>query len=74
MVLHPAAHLEIARQRHQDLLAEAERQRIAKAADHTPVTAARRWRSGRWWLQGRACSSPSGFGAARSDADAGLEV
>ncbi|HEX9415359.1 MAG TPA: hypothetical protein VF895_01485 [Gaiellaceae bacterium] len=38
MVLHPSIHLEIARQRHQDLLAEAERHRIAKAVDHAAAT------------------------------------
>ena len=32
MFLHPSIHLEIARQRQQDLLAEAERHRIAEAA------------------------------------------
>ena len=69
MVLHPAVHLEIARQRHQDLLAAAERQRIAKAANRSEVTPAAR-RSRR--LRG---ASPSGFGfASRSDVDVGLEV
>ncbi len=32
MVFHPSIHLEIARQRQQDLLSRAERDRIAKAA------------------------------------------
>ena len=32
MVLHPYVHLEIARQRHEDLLARAERHRIARAS------------------------------------------
>lgn len=42
MVLHPSIHLEIARQRHQDLLAEAERHRTANALNHAGVTPARR--------------------------------
>ena len=69
MVLHPDIHLQIARQRHQDLLAEAERQRIAKVADRTGVTpAARR-------AQRRTGASRSGFGiASRSDLDVGLDV
>jgi hypothetical protein len=33
MFLHPSVHLELARQRHQDLLAAAESRRIAKAAE-----------------------------------------
>jgi hypothetical protein len=68
MVLHPAIHLEIARQRHQDLLADAELQRITKHADRTEVTPAAR-RSHR-----RSGASPSGFGVATClDLDAGLE-
>lgn len=38
MILHPSVHLEIARQRYIDLLAEAERERIAKALDHSSAT------------------------------------
>jgi len=34
MFIHPQIHLEIARQRRQDLLANAERHRIAKVLDH----------------------------------------
>jgi len=45
MFLHPSIHLELARQRHQDLLAAAERRRIAKASDGH--TAALRSRAGR---------------------------
>jgi hypothetical protein len=71
MVLHPSIHLEIARQRHQDLLAEAERQRTAKAVDHAGVTpAARR-------PQRPASASPSALNpgiAPHSDVDVGLEV
>jgi hypothetical protein len=71
MLLHPAIHLEIARQRHQDLLAEAERQRIAKAQNHAGVTgAARRARR-------RTSALPSAFNpgsAPNSDVDVGLEV
>jgi hypothetical protein len=42
MVLHPSIHLELARQRHQDLLAEAERRRAADAFRHAGVTPAAR--------------------------------
>jgi hypothetical protein len=34
MFIHPSIHLELARQRHQELLAAAERHRIAKASAH----------------------------------------
>jgi hypothetical protein len=33
MFIHPQIHLEIARQRHQDLLVEADRRRLAKASE-----------------------------------------
>jgi hypothetical protein len=72
MVLHPALHLEIARQRHQDLLAEAERQRTAKAVDHARVTAAAARR-----LRRRAGASPSASTprtVPHSDVEVGLEV
>lgn len=71
MVLHPSIHLEIARQRHQDLLAEAERQRTANAFGHARVTPAAR-RS-----QRRTSASLSAFNpgvAPHSDRDVGLEV
>lgn len=71
MVLHPSIHLEIARRRHQDLLAEAERHRTAKALNHAGVTPAAR-RS-----QRRASASPPAFNpgiAPHSDVDVGLEV
>ena len=71
MVLHPSIQLELARQRHQDLLAGAERQRTAKALKHAGVTrAARR-------AQRRASALPSAFNpgsAPHSDVDVGLEV
>jgi hypothetical protein len=71
MVLHPSLHLEMARQRYQDLLAEGERQRTAKAADHAGLaTAAQR-------LRRRASASPSAFNpgaASRSEVDVGFEV
>jgi hypothetical protein len=47
MFLHPSIHLELARQRHQELLAAAERRRIAKAsADDKAAGALRTGRSG----------------------------
>jgi hypothetical protein len=46
MFLHPSVHLELARQRHQDLLAAAERRRIAKAsADRKAVRGLRAGKS-----------------------------
>lgn len=71
MVLHPSIHLEIARQRHQDLLAEAERERTARALSQARVTpAARR-------AQRRASALPSVFNPGsvpHPDVDVGLEV
>jgi hypothetical protein len=46
MILHPALHLEIARQRQQQLLAEAESYRIGKSCDHLRVS----WLAPRWPL------------------------
>jgi hypothetical protein len=68
-MLHPSIHFEIARQRHQDLLAEVERLRIAEVVDDAAVTpTARR-------LQRLANASRSAFDAARhTDVEAGLEV
>jgi len=43
MVVHPYIHLEIARQRQQDLVARAERHRIANARNHAAATP-RAWR------------------------------
>jgi hypothetical protein len=71
MVLHPAIHLEIAPQRHQDLLAEAERQRIAKAVAHAGATPAARRRRGRANAS-RLTSKPEI--ARRLDVETGLEV
>jgi hypothetical protein len=46
MFLHPSVHLELARQRHQDLLAAAERLRIVKAsADRKAVRGLRAGKS-----------------------------
>jgi hypothetical protein len=70
MVVHPSIHLELARQRHQDLLAEAERQRAANGFRLTGVSPAAR-RSPR-----RANASPSAFNSglvSHSDVDVGLE-
>jgi hypothetical protein len=71
MVLHPSIHLELARQQHQDLHAEAERRRTANALRRAGVPrAARRW-------QRRASASPSAFNPAiapPSDVDVGSEV
>jgi hypothetical protein len=70
MVLHPSIHLEIARQRHQDLLAEAERQRASNGFRRAGVTPAAR-RS-----QRRANASHSAFNsglASHSDVDVGFE-
>jgi hypothetical protein len=70
VVVHPSIHLELARQRHQDLLAEAERQRAANGSRHAGVTPAAR-RSPRG-----ANASPSAFNsgiASHSDVDVGLE-
>jgi hypothetical protein len=55
MFLHPSIHLELARQRHQDLLAAAERRRIAKACeDHKAASgcepADRATRPGESWV------------------------
>jgi hypothetical protein len=71
MVLHPAIHLEIARQRHRDLLAEAGRQRIAKAVAHAGATPAARRRRGR----ANASRPPSKPEIVHhSNVEAGLEV
>jgi hypothetical protein len=71
MVSHPSVHLQIARQRHQDLLAEAERRRTAQPFRHAGVRPAPR-RS-----QRRTSASPyalnPGVGP-HSDGDIGLEV
>jgi hypothetical protein len=53
MIVHPTIHLEIARQRHQDALARAERRRIAKAFDRAE-SAPTLWRR----LRERASASP----------------
>ncbi len=71
MVLHPATHLEIARQRHRDLLAEAERQRIATAVAHAGATPAARRRRGRANAS-RPASEPEIVH--HSNVEAGLEV
>jgi hypothetical protein len=71
MVLHPAIHLEIARQRHNDLLAEAERQRIVRAVHLARATQT----TGR--QPRRASASRPAFKpevAGHSDVEVGLEV
>jgi hypothetical protein len=71
MVLHSPIHLEIARQRHHDLLAEAERQRTTKALNHAGVIPARR----RPQLWASALRSAFNLGnAPHSDVDVGFEV
>jgi hypothetical protein len=68
--MHPSIHLEIARQRQKELLAEAERQRITNALDYTEATATVRRR------QGRATDfRPTPRSIARhSDVEVGMEV
>jgi hypothetical protein len=71
MVLHPSLHLEIARQRHRDLLAEAERLRIAKACAHAGATPTARPRQG-LPSASRPASKPEI--ARHLDVEVGLEV
>jgi hypothetical protein len=47
MVLHPFIQLEIANQRHRELLAEAERRRIASTANAAAPAERRQWRGAR---------------------------
>jgi hypothetical protein len=63
MSLHPSVHLELARQRHQDLLAAAERRRIAKAPAGNGVAArAARRQTKRLEAGCVAAAEPSGGG------------
>jgi hypothetical protein len=68
MILHPSIHFEIARRRQQDLLARAERDRIAKAIGHTAAWPTLRRR------QGEASASSKPEMARHPEVEVGLEV
>jgi hypothetical protein len=71
MVLHPTIHLEIVRQRHRDLLAAAESERIANAFDRAGARPAP-WRRPRRAGARDPHSKPEI--ARHSDVEVGLEV
>jgi hypothetical protein len=71
MILHQSIHFEIARQRQQDLLARAERDRIAKAIGHTAAWPTVRRRQGEASAS-RPASKPEI--ARHSEVEVGLEV
>jgi hypothetical protein len=68
MILHPSIHFEIARRRQQDLLARAERDRIAQAIGHTAAWPTLRRR------QGEASASSKPEMARHPEVEVGLEV
>ena len=69
-MLHPAVHLEIARQRHQELLAEAERYRIARSCHDSAATRLPR----RWQRGGKRSPALQAGGRPSTDLEVGFEV
>jgi hypothetical protein len=69
-MLHPAVHLEIARQRHQELLAEASRYRLARSCHNRAAS----WLPRRWQRALRRSPALQQGGRPSMDLEIGLDM